>query len=189
MQANESFQRTFGSGPTALSAVLPPDAAARLRAISAHPARSVMRLDIPLDDSTCYTISARQSSGDRPEHIILALRKADPSSDCARPPSRAADQYFQPMWNSRWLADTSLQMRTNLTAVTSMGQLLASTPLSAEQGLYVEDLANLVHLSRAVAIPLFEDVTSTKNSPSVRSERRRSKLVKVKQQEKFSLSP
>lgn len=79
-----------------------------------------------------------------------------------------------PMWDPVWVHETTLSLRTNLTAIISMGQLLESTSLSAEQSLYTQSIrfvalptARVLHAH--LSPPLSRDLIAPCASPITRA--------------------
>ena len=66
---------------------------------------------------------------------------------------------IMPLWDSSWVAETTLKMRTNLTTITSSCRLIESTHLSAEQGLYTQNMRCASVLSFSALLLLFRSLS------------------------------
>ena len=153
VHANVPFLSIFATEDS-LACALSKDHARVLIALTPRPEPAIIELTVR---DTTYTLQASRAADS--ECIAVCLQPCEKKPDL--PPFSMGLEVASPgipldrgmvrkaqgessgpviTWDASWLADTSLQLRTNMTAITSMNQLLTSTPLSAEQSLYNTNL-------------------------------------------------
>ena len=155
IEANTAFRSEFGETEDVLNRELSKDSILELRAINLG--RPAARVTIELKTLGTYEMSSRvcgnlamicvafykicdaveAAPSPEPEPApVVTQRAVSPDTTAAA----AAAAAIPPPWSASWLSTTSLTLRTNLTAITSMAQLLSTTGLSAEQTLYLQNM-------------------------------------------------
>ena len=154
IQANGEFALKFGRGRDVLQGALDEKAALRMATlVPGQPVRFLTSLsgfgDFTLqacrgctDGRTWVSVTFRENERDASAPSLSigvgrAILEAMPIAPAAASAQVDASPY---MWDSKWLAETHLSLRTNLTAIISMGQLLEATPMAAEQTLYSQNM-------------------------------------------------
>jgi hypothetical protein len=148
IRANDFFLSEFGAVPGVLDPLLKGPAREEVTLATSRKPVSIELQAL----GRRYSISARRGDADG-EHAWIAIcfqRMPESGEDGEAggqggpppTPTEHAKQLsaFLPIWDSAWIADTTLAIRTNLTALISMGQLLETTHLSPEQSLYTQNM-------------------------------------------------
>ena len=144
--ANEAFRSSFGMAERVLQDELSPEILERLRSVvqTSTPA-APFDATLATTGVTC-SIRVHRSADDylavsfRPAAASASFTALAPAPSDTRVAPAAPTIEHTKLWDNTWLGSTNLNLRSNISAISSLCQLLSSTPLSAEQSLYVQNL-------------------------------------------------